>query len=232
MKERGMIFNSDQVQAMLDGRQVQTRRPCKIQPPSHHWEIFETYRLQATLMNGVFGYDKESCNFVRWDHCYDGRMDDPTICKCPFGKVGDRLWVRETFKVGAWRDSFSKIAFDYIASPELSHTPWSQPKTLEQGLQCLKLIQQSMDDCENAMDNNDGRIWEGERPYEWNAGNSPCRTRPSIHMPRWASRITLEITGVRVERVQEISEEDAEAEGIDFIRHHPDADETLTAYQL
>lgn len=91
--------------------------------------------------------------------------------KCPYGKVGDRLWVRETI----WNDS----DFSWLYSADDVYLPM-------------------------------------EYPEGWTSKVAHKRSIPSIHMPRWASRTLLEITGIRVERLQDISEDDAIAEGILF----------------
>jgi hypothetical protein len=61
----------------------------------------------------------------------------------------------------------------------------------------------------------DGESIEGRAHYRSSEPSCKCRWLPSIHMPRWASRITLEITDVRVERLQTISGQDCWAEGIE-----------------
>ena len=108
-------------------------------------------------------------------------VDERSLVACPFGSVGDRLWVRETFKT----IPSTAYGFDRTRYPN-----------------CWQVI--------NPSDTREAAIFK--------EGWDRCTTgawKPSIHMPRWASRITLEITDVRVQRLQEISEEDAKAEGFE-----------------
>lgn len=113
---------------------------------------------------------------------------------CPYGVPGDKLWVRETFQVRSLSyGEFGPTAFThYVADGQDLPVP-------ELGSHSA---QEAVDEFVKR------KLWGGNIP--------------AIHMPRWASRITLEITDVRVERVQDISEEDAEAEGVEPIEWHED----------
>jgi hypothetical protein len=126
MKERPILFSSQMVKAILEGRKTQTRRLIKPQ--------------------GSY-------------------IDPEKMINCKYGKPGERLWVRETW---------SPTSIDY-------------KKT-----QCDVIYKA---DFNTLLMNN---TW-----------------KPSIHMPRWASRIDLEITEIGIERLRDISEEDALAEGVD-----------------
>jgi hypothetical protein len=106
--------------------------------------------------------------------------------RCPYGAPGDRLWVRETW-----------CPADCMYGRECD-----PPQTI--GYPADKSAVVFDDSCKpHAVPSWDLAQWN------WDS----LKGKPSIHMPRWASRITLEVTGVRVERLQAITEEDAEAEG-------------------
>ncbi len=159
MKERPIIFNSDMVRAILDGRKTQTRRIIKPQPDVTEQELKEV----GAWVEGM----------TLSDHVNSAWQNGFIDVQCPFGVIGDRLWVRETFAL-ALPTAFGDIV----------------PKVI---------------DPENK---NSSAIFRASFNLRWAFG-----WKPSIHMPRWASRINLEITNVRVERLKDISEEDAKAEG-------------------
>ena len=153
IKQHGLLFAYHLMPPLLDGTKTQTRRPVKPQPlcgqtdnPLDHVEYARDGMpiwWSSTPPLGV----KES-------NYYDNGMP------CPYGRVGDLIWARETFTA------------DFLGS---------------------------------------------RNRYVYRADNdalSRCRWTPSIHMPKRVCRCWLEITDVRVQRIQEISEEDAKAEGI------------------
>lgn len=181
MKERGMIFNGEMVRAILDGRKTQTRRIMKVQPkpsksrPGDFW--FSSKKLESMVhVSDLAPGNSPIADYHLFiqEHC------------CPFGAVGDRIWVRETARCEWQRGDFKDAAFEtgvtYKADGERqSFRSAEQHKTF---------------------------------PRRSHAANGDLAWHPSIHMPRWASRIMLEITDVRVERLNAISEEDATAEGV------------------
>jgi len=124
------------------------------------------------------------------------RTPQKHIAYCPYGQPGDRLWVRETFAL--------QCDCDGDEPPFSDGRPVQREVIEDDGEHWLQPHYKASDEtpdltCEHEKCDADVCV----RPW-----------RPSIHMPRWASRITLDITGVRLERVQEISLDDCYAEGI------------------
>ena len=187
MKERPIIFNSEMVRAILEGRKMQTRRVINPQPTIKP-RIFKNE-------DGVFWSLIDKCLFQ----------------KSPFGTIGDKLWVRETWRVGAWDENKGTIAIDYKDNDNVfARREWLE---VEDDEMFNKLWIQSTIDAHKARIKSDK---QGQ--YHWKVGEAPTRWRSSIHMPRWASRIGLENIDIRVERLKDITEEDARDEGVE----HPD----------
>lgn len=155
-----MIFNAEMVRAILDGRKTQTRRIMKNQPAG---DYAETPALIRSVGDGF-----------QWH----GHYGESSIFNCPFGTVGDRIWVRETWaEAGAGAPDLKLYRANY---PEHFQTHYENVPPADE-----------------------------------------IRWTPSIHMPRWASRILLEITDVHIERLNDISQEDAQAEGMELTGWRP-----------
>lgn len=178
-----IIMGTESVRAILEGRKTQTRRVVGKR-------ALERFKFSPS--GELLGSFNES--HPEWE-IY------PTVDDALY-KVSDRLWVKESWKPGAWRND-GRVAIDYMASPELTHTPW-----IHMGDQADNYIPRWLNEISEIglIPNQDGR-------YEWEPGKSPFKWERAMYMPRFASRITLEITDIRVERVQDITEDDAIAEG-------------------
>ena len=189
MKERPILFGAAMVRALLDGSKTQTRRIWKL-PNWAEWDLIEGGEKKGQLI-------PKDAKMLGW---YS--VDEVA---CPYGQPGDHMWVREAWRVGAWNEDEGEIAIDYVAD-KCSRREWIQ---VPEKSDFERYWIQSTDDATKA-----GLLTNSEGNFNWSPGGSPCRGRPSIHMPRWAARISLEITNVRVERLQDINEVDAKAEGI------------------
>ncbi len=150
-------MSGDNPRLILEGRKTQTRRILRVHMGGgRYWTPLYQVELQP---DGTWR---------------DSRCDS---FRCPYGVVGDRFWVRETWAAPTCYDD---------------EKPRDLPATLAEG---------------------DELIYRAESPdYQVRALGSFWRS--PLFMPRWASRITLEIVNVRVERLQDISEEDARVEGV------------------
>ncbi len=157
MKAVPMIFNTETVKALLDGRKTVTRRPTKKEVT---YSENGGFCCDGYMFGIGFTYKETMKNFVNSKHA-----------PC---KVGDLIWVRETF----------------------CHQPCANAPELtvyKSGYPQLELSR-----------------------YESIMSESEIKWTRSIHMPRWASRLTLRVTDVRIERVQDITQEQAKKEGIRY----------------
>lgn len=188
--EKPILFSGPMVRAILENRKTQTRRIVKPQPCDPHL-------LRILGPDGKVHYTRPS-GHPDIEEAYQAHGYSVATCrewlestKSPY-PVGTRLWVRETWQwYGRTRiPGEAEGGFEYRADQSRRlFTDFADPEA-------------RYEDFKSAFDAGTANVW-----------------RPSIHMPRWASRITLEVTKVRVERLQDISEDDAVAEGIvDFGR--------------
>ena len=169
IKERPILFSAPMVRAILEGRKTVTRRAVKPQQPEGH-------KWRGWILDSAC---TKEIGKASWGECTGPLQRNSVYASCPYGKPGDRLWIRETF-------------ID-LRGTGVEHRP-DPDGPLQRYAYAA--------DCRPGSHSDEARKDFG------------LKYKPSIHMPRVASRILLEITDVRVERLQDITYEQAAAEGV------------------
>jgi hypothetical protein len=193
MKERPILFNGEMVRAIVEWKKTQTRRIIKPQPSLYKGGCHPKNKPKhsAPYFDCYCGDKKtpENPRGMGQNWCWWTEDDRQGIdwIKCPYGVPGDRLWVRETWGIGT---------------------------RLCPSMGCIDGIEYRAD--QGFIDDIEILPLNPCIPDYVQAENYKEGWKPSIHMSRWASRITLEITDIRVERLQDISEEGAKAEGVEW----------------
>ena len=158
MKERPILFTPENAQKVFLGTKTQTRRIVKPQPPKWIDKYGQSLSPMHWIPSGVFISDPSG---MLGKGNLSIRQNGASV-KCPYGTIGDRLWVRESY----YAESQSTIHY-----------------------------------------RGDFGGYEDDPKSGW---------KNAMFMPRWACRTVVELTAVCVERLQEISEDDAIAEGIEY----------------
>lgn len=177
VKERPILFSTPMVKAILEGRKTQTRRAIKPKPDNGPDDWENATNLECGFYSPTI-YDRDGTAQPADEQVFGAYNCEGEAWKCPYGKVGDRLWVRERFSLACVGSPDRDTGFPDVSPlyPYKDKIPKEHYDGLEIGYYA---------DFATPEDAGDG-YW------------------PSIFMPRWASRITLENTGIRVERVQDI----------------------------
>lgn len=195
MAIKPILFNTEMVRAILDGRKSCTRRINK--------------DANDYVVPDMDFYDSDKRTYAVHNYANKEHTDKLSIAErtCPICQ-GDILYVRETWRVGAWDIFNQMIAFDYKDGTCGELTYIHDQELFE------RLVNQSREDARKAKCDYNGV------DFVWEKGKSPCRWHPSIHMPKEAARIWLKVTDVRIERLQEITIDGIRNEGISSMAVH------------
>jgi hypothetical protein len=188
MKERPILFSAPMVRAILDGSNTQTRLVVKPKiSETMEWFGGKSDADDDRELDELLGQRNEEKGLRVW--CSDYPEEGSEVIRCPYGQPGDRLWVRqEHYRFGHWEA-----------------VPGVRTKGGRQKWKFVEDIDQTLYDAPELY--RKGRHHKDPATPAWHK-------RLARFMPRALSVINLEVVGIRVERLQDISEADALAEGV------------------